>query len=218
MQNEIVSREAWLAARRQLLVKEKAHTREREQLAKLRQELPWIKIDKDYVFTGPTGEISLPELFLDRSQLAIYHFMFGPDWETPCTGCTSWANAFNGTTYLFKQADARLVAVSRAPYEKLAAQQEKFGWNFTWVSSFDSDFNFDFFASSVDLSEGSTRTVDDEGGESVSFDRGENQGVSIFFKNTDEQIFHTYSTYNRGIEDLNGAFGYFDLLPKGRAW
>ncbi len=218
MQNEIVSREAWLAARRQLLVKEKAHTREREQLAKLRQELPWIKMDKDYVFTGASGEISLRELFLDRSQLAVYHFMFGPDWETPCTGCTSWANAFNGTTYLFKQADARLVAVSRAPYEKLAAQQEKFGWNFTWVSSFDSDFNFVFFVSSEDMSSESTKTVDGEGGESVSFDRGENQGVSIFFKNTDEQIFHTYSTYNRGIEDLNGAFGYFDLLPKGRAW
>lgn len=218
MQNQIVSREDWLEARRLLLIKEKAHTRERDQLAKLRQEMPWTTIDKNYGFTGLTGEISLRDLFLDRSQLAIYHFMFGPDWETPCTGCTSWANAFNGTTSLFKQADARLVAVSRAPFEKLAAQREKYGWNFTWVSSFDSDFNFDFFVSSVDLSDQSTKTVDVEGGESVSFDRGENQGVSIFYKNTDDQIFHTYSTYNRGIEALNGAFGYFDLLPKGRAW
>lgn len=218
MQNEIVSRESWLQSRAALLAEEKAHTRGRERLAKSRQEFPWVKLDKHYTFVGPEGEVSLAELFLDRSQLIVYHLMFGPDWETPCVGCTSWANAFNGTTYLFKRADARLIAVSRAPYEKLATQSEQNGWSFNWVSSFGSDFNYDFYASSEDLSSESVKTIGGEGGEPVWFDRGENHGVSVFARNDSGEVFHTYSTYNRGIEAMNGAFGYFDLLPKGRAW
>ena len=218
MENDIVSREAWLQARAELLVEEKTHTRERERIAKLRQQMPWVKLEKRYTFRGADGEVSLADLFLDRSQLVVYHLMFGPDWETPCVGCTSWANAFNGTTYLFERADARLIAVSRAPYEQLVDHRERNGWRFTWVSSFGSDFNVDFYASSEDLSGESSRTIGEEGGEQVWFDRGENHGVSVFAKNAEGDIFHTYSTYNRGIEAMNGAFGYFDLLPNGRVW
>ena len=218
MNNQVVSRAAWLEARRELLTKEKAHTQASERLAKLRRQLPWVKLEKDYVLQGTDGNVSLLELFADCSQLVVYHLMFGPEWETPCIGCTSWANAFNGTTDLFQRADARLIAVSRAPVEKLVVERETKGWSFVWVSSIDSDFNVDFYASSEDLSKTSTKVIGGDDGELVEFDRGENHGVSVFAKNEEEVIFHTYSTYNRGIEAMNGAFGYFDLLPKGRAW
>ena len=215
--NEVVSREQWLQARAALLVEEKEHTHAREALAKSRQQLPWVRLEKDYRFAGADGETSLLELFKGRSQLAIYHLMYGPGWDKPCPGCTSWANAFNGTTYLFENADARLIAVSRAPYDQIAPEREKQGWSFTWVSSFSSDFGIDFYASSEDTNPDSSKHIGGADGEPVHFDRGENHGVSVFFRNDDDEIFHTYSCYNRGIEDLNGAFGYFDLLPKGRA-
>ncbi len=221
MDNEIVSREAWFAARQQFLLKEKAHTRARAELSQQRQALPWRLLDKNYNFVGTEGDINLLDLFADSSQLIVYHLMFGPDWETPCVGCTSWANAFNSTTQQFARADARLIAVSRAPQKMLAAQSALQNWDFTWVSSLGSEFNYDFYASSEDQSPSSSKIVggrDGEDGELVEFDRGENHGVSVFAKNAAGEIFHTYSTYNRGIEALNGAFGYFDLLPKGRAW
>lgn len=218
MQNEVVSREAWLKARAELLAKEKEHTRARTSLAEARRKLPWVRLEKDYVLTGAEGEIAFSDLFLGRSQLAIYHLMFGSGWDAPCIGCAQWANALNGTTGTFKKADARLIAVSRAPYEEIEEQREKLGWTFTWVSSFSSDFNVDFLASSDDLSEGTSAYVDGEGGEQVHFDRGENHGASVFYRNETGEIFHTYSVYNRGIEELNGAFGYYDALPKGRPW
>lgn len=141
--------------------------------------------------------------------------MFGPGWDSVCVGCTQWANAMSSTTGAFKNADARLIGVSRAPYEEIASEQAKLGWDFAWLSSYDSDFNLDFFASNNDLGEGTTAFV---GEETLGFDRGENHGVNVFYRNEDDEIFHTYSAFNRGIEALNGAFGYFDLLPKGRAW
>ena len=218
MQNKAVTREVWLKARAELLAKEKEHTRTRQALAEARQQLPWVKLEKQYLFSGADGEVSLSDLFMDRSQLAIYHFMLGPGWETPCPGCTQWASALDGTTEFFKKADARLIVVSRAPYEEIVEQRDKLGWRFTWVSSYGSDFNLDYYASSEDFSDRSIKRIGGEGGEVVDFDRGENHGVSVFYKNTAGEIFHTYSVYNRGIEELNGAFGYFDLLPKGRAW
>lgn len=141
--------------------------------------------------------------------------MFGPGWDSVCIGCTQWANALNSTTGAFKKADARLIAVSRAPFDEIEAQRRKLDWNFTWLSSYGSDFNIDFFASSDDLSNGASADI---GAETVQFDRGENHGVNVFYRNGGGEIFHTYSAFNRGIEALNGAFGYFDLLPKGRAW
>jgi len=216
--NEVITREKWLEARAELLKQEKEHTRARQRLAEMRRSLPYVKLTKEYLLTGPDGEILLSELFLDRSQLAVYHLMFGPEWSAPCVGCTQWANAMNSTTAGFKNADARLIAISRAPYNEIAEQRERLEWNFSWLSSFDSDFNFDFYASSRDMSDSSSLFIGGEGGEEVEFDRGENHGVSVFYKNEEGEIFHTYSAYNRGIEELNGAFGYFDLLPKGRAW
>ena len=219
MKIEVVSREAWVKARAELLAKEKELTRARESLAKRRRELPRVRLDKEYTLVGPDGEVSLSEIFQGCSQLAVYHLMFGPGWKAPCSGCTEWANALNGTTASFKRADARLVAVSRAPFNEIAEQQLRLGWSFTWLSSYNSDFNLDFNASSDDLSQESSKHAwNDQSAEIVFFDRGENHGVSVFYKDDHGQIFHTYSAYNRGIEELNGAFGYYDLLPKGRAW
>jgi predicted dithiol-disulfide oxidoreductase (DUF899 family) len=215
VQNQVVDREEWLKARAELLTKEKEHTQARAALAEARRRLPWVKLQKEYSLVGADGQVSLSDVFLDRSQLAIYHIMFGPGWDSVCIGCTQWANALNSTTGAFKKADARLIAVSRAPFDEIEVQREKLGWNFTWLSSFGSDFTVDFFASSNDLSEGASAAV---GVETVQFDRGENHGVNVFYRNGDGEIFHTYSAFNRGIEELNGAFGYFDLLPKGRAW
>ncbi len=215
MQGEVVGRDEWLKARARLLIKEKEHTGARASLAEYRRQLPWVKLEKEYALVGADGEMSLSDAFLDRSQLAIYHIMFGPGWDAVCPGCSQWANALNGTTGAFKRADARLIAVSRAPYDEIEAQRQKLGWKFTWLSSFSSDFNIDFYASSNDLRENASAAV---GSETVRFDRGENHGVNVFYRNDNGEIFHTYSAFNRGIEELNGAFGYFDLLPKGRAW
>lgn len=215
MQHPVVSREEWLKARAELLVKEKEHTRARAVLAASRRELPWVKLEKEYSLTSVDGELSLADAFLGRSQLAIYHIMFGPGWDSVCVGCTQWANALNSTTGAFKEADARLIGVSRAPIDEIEVQKQKLGWNFTWLSSHDSDFTLDFFASSNDVGDGVTAEV---GVERVEFDRGENHGVNVFYRNDEGDIFHTYSAFNRGIEELNGAFGYFDMLPKGRAW
>ena len=215
MQNEAVSREVWLKARAELLIKEKEHTHARAALAEARRQMPWVRLEKEYVLTGADGEIALSDLFLDRSQLAIYHIMFGPDWDAVCPGCTQWANALNGTTRAFKKADANLIAVSRAPFNEIEEQRQKLGWTFTWLSSFSSNFNNNFYASSDDLSDTASA---DFGEEKVRFDRGENHGINVFYRNDDGEIFHTYSAFNRGIEEMNGAFGYFDMLPKGRAW
>ena len=228
------TREQWLIARNKLLVAEKAHTKARADLAAQRRGLPRVRIEKDYRLVGTLGEQSLGELFLEHSQLLVYHLMFGPEWQRPCIGCTAWANAFNDTTEQFAAADARLIAVSRAPLAALTEQAQAFGWRFPWYSALGSEFNYDFYASSHDESPLSSRVVglwegqgegpgesgleQQQEGEVVEFDRGENHGVSVFQKDADGSVYHTYSTYNRGIEALNGALGYLDLLPKGRAW
>jgi len=214
MKNKIVSREEWQAHRAALLEEEKAHTRDRERLATLRQELPWVRLDTNYSLLGEQGEIELTDLFEDCSQLMVYHLMFGADWDAPCIGCTQWADAFNGTTQYFKKADARLIAVSTAPIEKVLQEKENRGWSFSWLSSSSSHFNRDFHGADDEKIDSSR----DIGTEMVHFDRGENHGVSVFYKDEDDQIYHTYSVYNRGIEPMNGAFGYYDILPKGRAW
>lgn len=215
MTNPVVPREVWLVQREALLLLEKAHTQERERLAKLRQALPWVKVEKNYRFHNADGELSLLDLFADRNQLVIYHLMFGTGWDAPCIGCSQWADALSGTTHQFKHADARVIAVSRAPIKQLLPMQEARRWRFTWVSSLGSDFNLDYYASSDDLSKGCKAET---GSETVEFDRGENHGVSVFTRNDAGEVFHTYSSYNRGIEALNGSMGYLDLLPQGRAW
>ena len=228
---DTVSRAEWLVARAQLLAKEKAHTQARAELAAQRRALPRVRLDKHYRLTGPEGEADFGTLFESASQLIVYHLMFGPDWEQPCIGCAAWADAFNGTTAQFARADARLIAVSRAPYDKLVSAAAERRWEFSWYSALGSDFSYDFYASSHDESPLSSRRIGpadqetpagptgaEDTRELVEFDRGENHGISVFSKDPDGLIYHNYSSYNRGIEAANGAMGYFDLLPKGRAW
>lgn len=228
MTAETVAREDWSTARARLLVQEKAHTLARAELAEQRRSLPRVRLDKNYTLNGPDGETGFGALFENASQLIVYHLMFGPEWEQPCIGCAAWADALNGTTEQFAKADARLIAVSRAPVEKLVSTAANRHWQVPWYSALGSDFNYDYYASSHDESPRSSLRIgcpDPETAgtagdprERVEFDRGENHGISVFNKDPDGQIYHTYSSYNRGIEAANGAMGYFDLLPKGRAW
>ena len=214
MANEIVDRETWLKARTELLRKEKAHTRERFALAQERANLPWVLVEDDYRFHAPDGERTFAELFGGFSQLVIYHLMLGPGWDAPCVGCAQWADAMTGNTAKFADADARCIAVSRAPINEIEHQRQLRGWDFPWYSSHGSTFNLDFHVSSDDLSEDATKQV---GEETFGFLRGENHGASVFV-HEDGAIYHTVSVYNRGIEAMNGAFGYYDMLPKGRPW
>ena len=205
----VVARETWLKERMALLRREKAVTRELDLLAKERQKLPWVKIEQNYLFQTRDGDLTLEELFGSFSQLIVYHFMFGPEWRVPCDGCTGWANAFEGTLDQIQIHDANLIAVSRAPIDKLESVRKNKGWSFQWASSFGSDFNFDFsMSASADCK--SVQVAD----EVITYDRGESGGISVFVTNA-EGIFQTYSCYNRGIQLMNGAFGYVDLLPYG---
>jgi predicted dithiol-disulfide oxidoreductase (DUF899 family) len=211
--HQIVTHDEWIAARRRFLTKEKEFTRLRDELSRERRELPWERAEKEYVFEGANGRETLADLFGKRSQLIVYHFMYDPDWEIGCRSCSFWADNFNGIIPHLNQRDVSLVAVSRAPLEKLQAQGQRFGWTFKWVSSFGNDFNFDYDVSF------SAETL--ARGEAVynytmqKITRTELPGISVFFKN-DDQIFHTYSTYGRGLDMMNTAYHYLDSAPKGR--
>ena len=209
MERLIVDRDTWLKERMALLKREKVATRELDALARERQKLPWVAVEKSYTLETEAGEQSLEELFGPYSQLIVYHFMYGPKWKALCDGCTGWADAFNGTLDQINMHDAQLIAVSRAPIAQIVEAKKVRGWDFVWASSFNSDFNADFHMSADP--ETKSNTVGDE---VVFYDRGESGGINVFVK-TDEGIFHTYSAHNRGIQQMNGAFGYVDLLPYG---
>jgi predicted dithiol-disulfide oxidoreductase (DUF899 family) len=212
--NAIVSREEWLAARRRLLGKEKELTRLRDELSRVRRELPWVRVEKSYVFDTPGGKQSLSDLFEGRSQLIVYHFMFGPAWEQACKSCSFWADNFYGIVVHLEHRDVALLAVSRAPLEKIQAFRKRMGWGFRWVSSFGGDFNADFHVSfsPEELAKGEV----DYNYVMQKFPSDEAPGVSVFCKNAEGGIFHTYSCYSRGLDMLNGAYHYLDLVPKGR--
>ena len=215
MQNhKVISREEWLDARRGLLAKEKEFTRLRDQLSQARRELPWVKIEKDYLFDGPNGKETRSELFEGRSQLIIYHFMYGPDWEEGCPSCSFWADNFNGIGIHLNHRDITLIAVSRAPLDQLEAYKARMGWSFKWVSSLGNDFNFDYQVSFTpdQLEKGEMIYNYRPGG----FSGEEAPGISVFYKNEQGEVFHTYSCYSRGLDMLNGAYHYMDLAPKGR--
>ena len=211
--HEIVNHDEWISARKRFLDKEKELTRLREELSRERRELPWELIDKQYVFVGENGRETLSDLFGSRSQLIVYHFMYEPDWEIGCRGCSFWADNFNGITAHLNQRDVTLVATSRAPLVKLQAQAKRFGWSFKWVSCVDDDFNRDFnvwFAPN-DLQRGEASY--NYGSEKVT--GPSKPGISAFFKDGGH-IFHTYSTYARGLDMFNTAYHYLDIAPKGR--
>jgi len=214
MQNQIVSRDEWIAARRELLAKEKELTRLRDQLNARRRELPWVKIDKTYVFDGPNGQESLADLFAGRSQLVVRHFMFGPGWEEGCVGCSFMADHLDGAVVHLEHHDVSVVVVSRAPLPELQAFQRRMGWRFKWVSSYGSDFNYDFDVSfrPEQIAAGEAlynyRTTSRVGEEMP--------GMSVFYKADDGAIMHTYSAFARGSELQLGTYQVLDMTPKGR--
>ena len=210
----VVPRDQWLEARRQLLAKEKEFTRLRDELSRSRRELPWERVDKSYVFTGPGGERSLGDLFDGRSQLIVYHFMFDPAWSEGCKSCSFWADNFEGFYRHLHHRDVTLVAVSRAPLATLATFKERMGWSFPWVSSAGCDFNFDYGVSFTPEQLAAGEGAYNYARRKTSM--AELPGISVFFRDPNGGIFHTYSCYARGLDMMNAAYHYLDLVPKGR--
>lgn len=210
----IVSKAEWLEARKRLLAKEKEFTHMRDQLSEQRRALPWMAVTEPYVFERTRGQATLAELFDGRSQLVVYHFMFAPDWQAGCKGCSFWADNFNGIVAHLKQRDVSFAAISRAPLPKLSAFARRLGWTFEWVSSSGSEFNRDYGVSfsPEDIARGEISynyTTQKAYGPEL-------PGISVFFKDADGNVFHTYSCYARGLDMMNTAYHYLDLVPKGR--
>jgi predicted dithiol-disulfide oxidoreductase (DUF899 family) len=212
--HQVVSRDEWVDARRRLLAKEKDFLRLRDELSRERRELPWERVTKSYVFDGAAGKETLADLFAGRSQLIVYHFMFAPDSDAGCRGCSFWADNYNGVIPHLSQRDVSFAAVSRAPLPKLQTFAARMGWSFKWVSGANSDFNYDYQVS--------FRKEDLAGGTAVYNYAGytesmpDKPGFSVFCKDAAGGIFHTYSTYARGLDPMNAAFQLLDLVPKGR--
>ena len=213
-EHEIVSEAEWLVARKDLLNREKEFTRQRDALSKARRKLPMVKVEKNYVFDGPSGKESLADLFDGRSQLIVYHFMLGPGWEEGCKSCSYLADHFDGANWHLPHRDATLVVISRAPLREIQRYQKRMGWKFKWVSSFENNFNSDYHVSFTKEDEAKNKayynyTTDE-------FFSDELPGLSVFYKNEDGEVFHTYSTYARGLDILVGTYNFLDLVPKGR--
>lgn len=214
----VVSQAEWLAARKQLLAHEKELTQHYDRVNAERRRLPMVKIEKDYVFEGPEGKVRFGELFKSRHQLIVYHFMFDPTWDEGCPGCTGFVDDL-GKLGMLESLDATFVLISRAPLAKLQGYAKKHGWDRPWYSSFGSDFNYDFHVSNDEAKapvEYNYRSKAElvERGEDF-FTQGEGHGMSVFFKDGDE-IFHTYSSYGRGVENVGTAYGLLDRTPYGR--
>jgi predicted dithiol-disulfide oxidoreductase (DUF899 family) len=214
MQYRVVSQEDWLGARRQLLRKEKEFTRLRDQLSAERRELPWRRVEKEYVFDGPDGKQTLADLFDGRSQLMVYHFMFGPGWEQGCPSCSFLSDHIDGANWHLPQRDVTLLAVSRAPLSEIEAFKQRMGWRFKWVSSDGNDFNRDYHVSFTPDEMAQGEVYYNYG--MTEFPSEEAPGISVFYKDPSGAIFHTYSAYARGLDMLVGAYNYLDLAPKGR--
>jgi predicted dithiol-disulfide oxidoreductase (DUF899 family) len=222
-EHQVVGHDAWLEARRKHLAKEKEFSQLRDQLSLERRELPWEVVEKQYTFEGEHGAQTLSELFDGRSQLAVYHAMFNPDtagpdttWtaDAPCMSCSFWMDNFNGITVHLNHRDITMVAISRAPYAAIAAYRKRMGWGFPWLSSAGSDFNFDYRVSFTEEELAGGKL--DYNYRPNPFSMSEAPGASVFFKDAEGRVFHTYSTYARGLDMLNVAYHYMDLMPKGR--
>ena len=213
--HKVASREEWLEARKALLAHEKEETGLRDRNAAERLALPWVKVDKAYAFDTPNGRKTLAELFDGRNQLAVYHFMLPPEWDAGCPGCSFLADHLDGTLPHLNHHNVTLIAVSRAPLDKIAAYKARMGWKFPWASSFESDFNYDFGVSFPKEDIAAGRALYNFGVWTIK--NGEDMhGISVFAKNEAGEVFHTYSTYHRGDEMTMGAFMWLDLAPKGR--
>jgi predicted dithiol-disulfide oxidoreductase (DUF899 family) len=210
---KIVDNDTWLAARRRLLADEKDFQKARDALAQKRRELPWRKIEKEYVFEAEKGQQTLRDLFGNASQLVVYHFMFHPEWDAGCKSCSFWADTYDGSVAHLHARDVALVAISRAPLPLLLAYRRRMGWSFPWVSSATNSFNYDFGVSF------SQKQID-EGKANYNYEQGnatieELPGISVFARDGDE-VFHTYSTYGRGLDPYNATYQFLDIVPKGR--
>jgi predicted dithiol-disulfide oxidoreductase (DUF899 family) len=212
MQHKIVSQDEWLKARKTLLAKEKQFTKTRDDLSQQRRDLPWVKVDKPYMFEGPNGKETLADLFGGKSQLIVYHFMLGPGWVQGCPSCSYLADHFDGAAIHLAQRDATLVVVSRAPLAEIEAYQKRMGWKFKWVSSFGTDFNHDF---GVSFSKEEMAGEVDYNYAKGKFPSEEAPGLSAFIKDGGA-VFHTYSAYARGLDILLGTYNFLDMAPKGR--
>jgi predicted dithiol-disulfide oxidoreductase (DUF899 family) len=211
---KLVSRDEWLAARKELLKQEKELTRQRDALSAKRRELPWVRVEKEYVFDTPKGKQTLANLFDGRSQLVVNHFMLGPGWKEGCVGCSFGADHIEGALVHLEHHDVTVVVVSRAPLHEIEAYKKRMGWRFNWVSSYDSDFNYDYHVSF-------TKEDVTKGRVYYNFEMTEAlieelPGLSVFYKDAAGDIFHTYSSYARGAEELLGTYMVLDLTPKGR--
>jgi predicted dithiol-disulfide oxidoreductase (DUF899 family) len=212
--NRIVSRDEWLAARKEHLRQEKELTRLRDELSRQRRELPWLKVEKPYVFDGSGGKESLADLFDGRGQLVVNHFMLGPGWKEGCVGCSFGADHVGGALVHVEHHDVTYVAISRAPLPEIEAFKQRMGWRFKWVSSYGSDFNYDYHVSFT-KDQIATGKVD-YNYEMRDFQSEELQGTSVFYKDENGDIFHTYSSYARGSDVFLGAYALLDITPKGR--
>jgi predicted dithiol-disulfide oxidoreductase (DUF899 family) len=214
MNNSIVSRDAWIAARTQLLAKEKDLSNLQDEVSRQRRELPWVKVEKEYVFDTPEGKKTLADLFDGRSQLIVYHFMFSPGWQAGCVGCSFLSDHVDGANQHIANHDVSFVAISRAPLKDLEAYRKRMGWRFKWVSSNESDFNYDYHVSfkKDDLERGKVFY----NYEMIDCKMEDMHGTSVFYKDESGAIFHTYSAYARGDERGLGAYMFLDITPKGR--
>jgi predicted dithiol-disulfide oxidoreductase (DUF899 family) len=214
MNYRVVSRDEWLAERKALLIKEKALTRAQDALSAERQQLPMVKVDREYVFDTSTGKRPLAELFDGRSQLVVYHFMMAPDWSEGCPSCSLLADHIDGSLVHLAHRDVTVVVVSRAPLANIDGFKRRMGWGFTWVSSYGNDFNYDYHVSfTTDEIASGTSYYNFS---SMAFPVEEAPGLSVFYKNATGEVFHSYSAYARGAESIIGAYRYLDLVPKGR--
>jgi predicted dithiol-disulfide oxidoreductase (DUF899 family) len=212
--SKIVSRAEWLVARKDLLTREKDLTRLRDEVSRHRRGLPWVKIEKEYIFDGPNGRETLADLFEGRSQLIVYHFMLGPGWEEGCKSCSYLADHFDGANWHLPHRDVTFLVVSRAPLSEIEPFKKRMGWRFKWLSSDNNDFNFDYHvsASEDDRAKGKM----DYNYKAQELMSEEMPGLSVFYKDENGEVFHTYSMYARGLDILVGTYNFLDLVPKGR--
>jgi predicted dithiol-disulfide oxidoreductase (DUF899 family) len=215
-QTNVVPPAEWLAARKELLRKEKEFSRLRDELSRQRRALPWEKVEKQYVFDGPNGKETLADLFGKRSQLIVYHFMFGPGWKEGCPSCSYLADTFDGAGFHLPHRDVSFVAISRATLPELEAFKKRMGWKFKWVSSFGNDFNHDYQVSNSQDKDEQAKGKVYYNYDMTDFPSEERPGASVFYKNEAGEIFHTYSSYARGLDMMVGTYQWLDLTPKGR--
>ena len=208
------SHSEWLEARKAFLAKEKEFTCLRDELSRQRRELPWEKVEKEYTFDSPSGKKTLADLFDGRSQLIVYHFMFGPGWKEGCPSCSYLADHYDGATIHLANRDATLAVISRAPIAEIEAFKKRMGWRFHWVSSFGTDFNYDYHVSFTPEERAQGKV--NYNNEPTQFPSEEGPGLSVFFKDANGDIFHTYSSYGRGLDILVGTYNFLDMAPKGR--